>query len=100
MKLFLCLLNLLTGLAIAQGQPCQSGKLDPRVASALKRVLGDLKPVSQTTSLEQIRAVKMPASPFPASDVQQVKLTKDSIGLQIYNPTHRQGLPIINYHQL
>lgn len=76
------------------GQPCQSNKLDPRVAQALRTVLPDLT-VTPTRSLEQIRSVRIPTLTFPAADVEKLKITADSISIQIYNPTHKQGLPVI-----
>lgn len=81
----------------AQAQPCDTGKLDPRVSTALKTVLRDL-PASPNMSVEQIRDVRVPATPFPAGDLQTVKISGDSIGIQIYNASHRKGLPIIIYY--
>ncbi|MBC3787676.1 alpha/beta hydrolase [Spirosoma utsteinense] len=83
---------------LVQAQPCQTGKLDPRVAVALRTVLADL-PSSLTTSVEQIRAIKMKAPDFPKADVRYLTITADSIPLQVYNPAHATGLPIIiSYH--
>ena len=83
---------------VTNAQPCQSGKLDPRVAVALRTVLSDL-PSSPTTSVEQIREVKIKAPAFPHDDLHQIKITADSITMQIYNPAHATGLPIIiSYH--
>lgn len=82
----------------ADAQPCQTGKLDPRVAKTLKTVLPDL-PASATTSVEQIRDVKLATPTFPPADVQTIRITADSIPLHIYNPAHATGLPIlISFH--
>lgn len=80
-----------------QAQPCNTGRLDPRVALALKTVLNDL-PGSLTTSVEQIRDVRIPATPFPQADWQMLKVTADSIPIQVFNPSHTTGLPIIIYY--
>lgn len=83
---------------VATAQPCQTGQLDPRVAAALRDVLTDL-PSSQTASVEQIRDVKIKTPAFPKSDVQYQTITADRIPIQIYNPAHATGLPIvISYH--
>jgi acetyl esterase len=79
-------------------QPCQTNKLDPRVALTLRTVLADL-PDSSTASVEQIRDVKIQTPDFPAEDVQFMKITPDSIPVYVYNPAHATGLPIIiSYH--
>lgn len=84
--------------AVAPAQPCNTGKLDPRVANALQTVLSDL-PDSSTASVEQIRDVKIETPAFPVSNIQQAKITADSITMQIYNPAHATNLPvIISYH--
>lgn len=79
---------------LANAQPCQTSQLDPRVRVALRTVLADL-PSSLTTSVEQIRDVKIKAIPFPEADVVYLTVTADSIPLQVYNPAHATGLPII-----
>jgi acetyl esterase len=97
----LCFVLLLTGSGFAaQGQSCETGKLDPRVAATLQTVLTDL-PASGLNSVEQIRAVKMPTLDFPASDVRHLKVSMDSIPLQIYTPSRTRGGPIpiiISFH--
>jgi acetyl esterase len=61
-------------------------------------VLTDL-PSSSTASVEQIRDVKISTPAFPSADVQYIKITPDSIPVEIYNPAHTSGLPIIiSYH--
>lgn len=83
---------------LAAAQPCQTGKLDPRVARALRTVLTDL-PSSLTTSVEQIRDVRIKAPAFPKADVRYLNVTADSISIRVYNPAHTTGLPIIiSYH--
>lgn len=83
---------------LASAQPCQTGKLDPRVATALRTVLADL-PSSLTTSVEQIRDVRIKTPAFPKADVRYLRVTADSLSVQVYNPTHATGLPIIiSYH--
>lgn len=77
---------------LAQAQPCQTGRLDPRVALALRTVLADL-PSSLTTSVEQIRDVNIKAPAFPKADVAYIKA--DGIPVHVYNPAHARGLPII-----
>lgn len=84
---------------MADAQTCLTGKLDPRVAQTLRTVLSDLQPESATTSVEQIREVKIKAPSFPQADVKHIKVTGDSIPIHIYNPAHTAGLPIIiSYH--
>lgn len=80
-----------------QAQTCNTGRLDPRVAHALKTVLHDL-PGSPTTSVEKIRDVRIPVTPFPQEDMQMLKVTTDSISIQVFNPLHTSGLPIIIYY--
>jgi len=97
MKTHLILIATLLHAVAAHAQICKSGRLDPRVATTLRTVLPDLSP---HTSVEKVRDVKIeaPAS-FPLSDVQRLKITADSVPLQIYNPSHANGLPIIiSYH--
>lgn len=82
----------------AYAQPCQTSKLDPRVAVALRTVLADL-PSSPTTSVEQIRDVRIPTPAFPQADMRHLRVTADSIPIQVYNPAYATGLPIIiSYH--
>lgn len=84
-------------LSLVQAQTCNTGRLDPRVARALKTVLRDL-PGSPTASVEKIRDVRIPVSPFPQGDLQMLKVTPDSIPIQVFNPLHTTGLPIIIYY--
>jgi acetyl esterase len=84
-------------ISLVQAQTCNAGRLDPRVAHALKTVLRDL-PGSPTASVEKIREVRIPVSPFPQGDLQMLKVTIDSIPIQVFNPLHTTGLPIIVYY--
>lgn len=81
----------------AFAQECGDGVLDPRVGQALKAFLSDL-PSSSQVSVEEIRNVRVPVNSFPESDLVKVKITGDSIAIQVYNPGQRKGLPIIIYY--
>src|SRR3954451_3539528 len=79
-------------------QNCLTGKLDTRVAANLQTGLSDFLS-NNITSVEKIRDIKFETPPFPPSDVMYLKMTADSIPVQVYNPTHAKGLPIvISYH--
>lgn len=98
MKSLITATMLVMAITACVAQPCESGKLDPQVARVLGDVLTDL-PSSPNVSVEQIRDVKIPSPPFPASDLKIIKVTGDSVSIQIYNPLRREGLPIIiSYH--
>lgn len=94
-------LCLLAAIQPAFAQPCGTRQLDPRVASFLKMIgYKDL-------TIEQLRAMPIsaikfagpPLIPYPAEDVQRIKVTADSIPVLIFNPAHTRDLPIIiNYH--
>lgn len=90
-------LALSISLSIVQAQDCNTGRLDPRVALALKTVLRDL-PGSPAASVEKIRDVRILVTPFPQEDLQMLKVTADSIPIQIFNPLHSTGLPVIIYY--
>lgn len=81
----------------ALAQQCNTGQLDPRVATALKTVLHDL-PGADTTSVEQIRDVRVPMQSFPKEDQTMLKITADSIVIHLFNPIHKTNLPIIIYY--
>src|SRR5437764_6315698 len=98
MKTLFFLTSVFLNACMINAQNCHTGKLDSRVAVILKTVLSDL-PSSPTTSVEQIRDVKIQTPAFPLSDVLHLKITADSIPVQVYNPAHATGLPIIiSYH--
>jgi acetyl esterase len=91
----LLLITCLFGYSISlYAQPCETGVLDPRVAHSLQTYLTDL-PASAKTSAEQVKNLKMTTPAVPEKDVIKFKITADSIPVQLYNPTHKQGLPII-----
>ena len=95
--LLLSVITIFTALLNVRAQPCNTGKLDPRVAQALRTVLNDL-PGSPEISVEQIRNVKVPVLPFPKADCLMLRVTSDSIPIQVFNPLHATGLPIIIYY--
>lgn len=84
----------------SQVQSCKTGKLDPEVAGFLKmmpadnRTLNDLRKI---TDFKEFKNAGPPATPYPLTDVERVKITADSIPVLIFNPTHTKGLPIIIY---
>jgi acetyl esterase len=86
----------------AQPQSCSTGKLDPVVADFLKRIPPDnrsLEELKKTTNFEEYRKTGPPAIPFPATDVIRIKITKDSIPVSVFSPSHKKGMPIIiHYH--
>ncbi|MCC5930740.1 MAG: alpha/beta hydrolase [Cyclobacteriaceae bacterium] len=78
---------------LADAQTCQSGKLDSRIEMALKTSIEDL-PGSSKRTVEQYSEVKI-----STPEVQYIKVTSDSIPIQIYNPAQKKGLPImISFH--
>lgn len=83
-------------------QTCTSGKLDPTVAGFLKMIPTDnrsLEEMRTTANFDEFRKIGPPPIPYPASDVERIKVTADSIPILIFNPSHAKGLPIIiNYH--
>lgn len=98
MKSYITIALLIMSVGKSTAQVCETGVLDPRVATALKTVLTDL-PSSENVSVEQIRDVRIPSATFPKNDVTIVKVTGDSIPIQIYNPWKEKNLPIIiSYH--
>lgn len=96
MKTLILLVLAITTVAV-RAQQCNTGRLDPRVERALRTVLHDL-PGTDTTSVEQIRDVRVPVQSFPQEDLTTLKITPDSISIRIFNPSHTTGLPIIIYY--
>ena len=103
-KNFLSLVMLLALLVSVQNlsaQVCGDRKLDPEIAGFLKMIgYKDL-------SIEELRSLPIgkikydgpPVMPYPNEDVKRIKITEDSIPVLVFNPLHKQGLPIIiNYH--
>ena len=85
----------------AQTQSCGSRQLDPRVAYFLKMIGYEDHSIEQLRKIpiEQIKFAGPPTIPYPAADVQRIKITADSIPVLVFNPAHAQNLPvIINYH--
>jgi acetyl esterase len=83
------------------GQACGNRQLDPRVAAFLKMIGNEDLTIEQFRAIpiQQLRLAGPPAIPYPAADVQRIKITADSIPVLIFNPSHAQNLPIIiNYH--
>ena len=83
-------------------QSCGSRKLDPRIAEFLKMIGANQDmTIEQYRSIpaEQLKLLGAPPMPYPIEDVQHIKITADSIPVLIFNPAHKQNLPIIiNYH--
>ena len=82
-------------------QACGTRQLDPGVAYFLKLIGYQDRSIEQLRKIpiEQIKYAGPPAIPYPAADVQRIKITADSIPVLVFNPAHTQNLPvIINYH--
>lgn len=97
------LILLIAGLLpfLGKAQKCGTRTLDPEIAGFL-RIIG-----YQDLSLEQLRAMpigqlkfpQIPLLPYPKEDVQRIKVTRDSIPVLVFNPLHKDNLPvIIHYH--
>ncbi len=82
-------------------QTCGSRQLDTKIAGFL-RMIG-YKDLSieelRNMPIEKIKYAGPPAIPYPEGDVVRMKITKDSIPVLVFNPLHKDSLPIIiNYH--
>ncbi|MFI5132450.1 MAG: alpha/beta hydrolase [Chitinophagales bacterium] len=88
--------------SLVYAQTCASGKIDPAVAGFLKMIPADnrsLEEMRTSTNFSEYRKNGPPPIPYPAKDVEHIKLTSDSIPVSVFNPSHVKGLPIIiNYH--
>ena len=81
-------------------QSCGTRQLDPRIAAFLKRI------GNRDLTLEQYRQIPVavmrksgpPYRAYPQTDVQRIKITADSIPTLIFNPLHKQNLPIIVFY--
>ena len=97
----LLLLSLFFTNRSAQAQTCNTGIVDPQVVEFLKRMPADnrtLEELRKTTNFVEYRKTGPPAIPFPATDVTRIKITRDSIPVSVFNPSHEKGLPIIIYY--
>ncbi|MCE6991034.1 alpha/beta hydrolase [Dyadobacter sp. CY323] len=94
MKRTLTAILILIALWPVVAQTCETGILDARVAESLKTFLSDL-PAAPTVSVEAIKERKITPPAFPATDVKKLRVSSDSVSIQIYNPGHQTGLPII-----
>jgi acetyl esterase len=98
------LLTLIIFFAAYKGhaQTCKSGTLNAEVAGFLKRIPADnrsLEEMKSSPNFVEYRRNGPPAIPYPAKDVEHIKVTADSIPVLVFNPSHAKGLPIIiNYH--
>ncbi|NIJ52629.1 alpha/beta hydrolase fold domain-containing protein [Dyadobacter arcticus] len=72
-------------------QTCNSGKLDSTVAAFLKRFPADDRTpeeLRKTINFEYERKGGPPATPYPQTDVECLKITADSIPILVFNPLH------------
>src|SRR5690242_5623983 len=101
MKRFLLLINIfILTVTSANGQQCGDRKLSPDIAGFLK-VIG-----YKDLTLEQLRSIpiehlkfpQIPLFPYPKEDVQRIKITPDSIPVLVFNPLHKNRLPVIIYY--
>lgn len=98
--IIMCLLIVIAVQDIA-AQDCGNRQLDPGISGFL-RVIGykDLGLEElRRLPIEQLKYPMLPIIPYPKEDVSRIKITKDSIPVLVFNPLHRENLPIIiNYH--
>lgn len=103
MRLFFALFTLLTfaGVLTSSAQECGTRKLDPQIAGFLKMIGYQDLTLEQlrTLPIEQLKYPQIPLLPYPKEDVHRIKITKDSIPVLVFNPLHKQNLPVvIHYH--
>ncbi|MBL7743522.1 MAG: alpha/beta hydrolase [Chitinophagaceae bacterium] len=104
MKLFLSVMLSITiafGVLHSSAQDCGNRQLNPGIAGFLKMI--GYKDLSleelRNLPIEEIKYPKVPLQPYPKEDVKRIKITKDSIPVLVFNPLHREDLPvIIHYH--
>jgi acetyl esterase len=82
-------------------QSCGNRQLSPKIAGFLKMI--NYKDLSleelRSVPIEQLKYAGPPAIPYPKEDMVRIKITKDSIPVLVFNPLHKDSLPIIiNYH--
>jgi acetyl esterase len=82
-------------------QECGNRQLDRGIAQFLQIIgyrdlnLDELRALP----IDQIKYPPMPVAPYPKEDMQRIRITKDSIPVLVFNPLHKQNLPIIiHYH--
>lgn len=93
--------TLILSVQIISAQDCGDRKLDPEISGFLKMIGYKDLSLEELRSLpiEQIKFPNVPVTPYPKEDVQRIKITKDSIPVLVFNPLHKEKLPIlINYH--
>lgn len=105
MKHIILLLLFSIGFLIKQktiiAQKCGQRKLNPEIAGFLKIIGNKDMSIEELRALpiEQIKYPKIPITPYPKEDVQRIRITKDSIPVLVFNPLHKQNIPIIiHYH--
>ncbi len=103
MKYFLTFITATFLLGFMQGnsQDCGNRQLDPQIAGFLKMIGYKDLTLEQLRSIpiEQIKYPNIPMITYPKEDVRRIRVTKDSIPVLVFNPLHKQSLPIIiHYH--
>lgn len=89
------------GVLYSSAQECGNRQLNPQIAGFLKMIGYKDLALEELRSLpiEEIKYPKVPLTPYPKEDVKRIKVTKDSIPVLVFNPLHRENLPvIIHYH--
>jgi acetyl esterase len=78
-------------------QTCGNRQLNPKIAGFLKII--NYKDLSleelRSLPIEQLKYAGPPAIPYPKEDMVRIKITKDSIPVLVFNPLHKDSLPII-----
>jgi acetyl esterase len=99
---FLFIGFILTSVAFeGYGQQCGNRTLDPEIAGFLGVIGYKDQTIEQLRQIpiEQLKYPQLPIVPYPKQDVQRIKITKDSISVLVFNPLHKNNLPvIIHYH--
>jgi acetyl esterase len=83
------------------GRQCGNRRLDPEIAGFLKIIGYKDLTLEQLRNLpiEQLKHPQIPLIPYPKEDVQRIKITEDSIPVLVFNPLHKNNLPVvIHYH--
>lgn len=84
----------------SSGQQCGNRVLDAEIAGFLKIIGYKDLTLEQLRAMpiEQIKYPQLPIVPYPKEDVQRIKITKDSISVLVFNPLHKNNLPVIMYY--